>query len=283
MYRYLQIRTDPQYAGGAAVTDILEALAPISDIQRTGARELASAPGSPWFALVVAQADAGGNYAVESGRELVRANLVEMICADTDERLRPEYERIAREIGRRLGWEVVVEAEDCGHHGNAASASPCDAETGTFSLRFGTPEHGWLDVTLVGPDGESTVNASDVPVCSLCMLADAVRGVLDGRDGEVTWFLEPAEVRWRFTVEDGQVHVSVKEDHRPARTIGRGTAVDIGLSVWRGLRQLEADPAWGAANLDEVWSSPFPHDEVAAIGERLGAIVDVHLRAQTPR
>jgi hypothetical protein len=270
MYRYLQIRSDPQYAGGAAMTDILEALASISDIQQTGARELASAPGSPWFALVVAQADAGGNYAVESGRELERANLVEMICADTDERLRPEYERIAREIGRRLGWEVVVEAEACEHHEDVASAKPCGAEVGTFSLRFGTPAHGWLEVTLVGPDGESTLDASDVPICSLRMLADAVRGLLDGHDGEVTWFLEPAEVRWRFTVEGGQVHVSVKEERRPARTIGRGTAVDIGLSMWHGLRQLEADPAWGAANPDEVWSTPFPHDEVAALGERLG-------------
>lgn len=141
---------------------------------------------------------------------------------------------------------------------------------GAFSLRFGTPAHGWLEATLVGPEGESTVDASDVPGDSLRMLADAVCAVLDGHDDEVIWFLEPAEVTWRFTVEGGQVRVSVTEDRRVARTIGRGTAAEIGLSVWRGLRRLEADPAWRAADPSEVWSHPFPRGEVAALGERLG-------------
>src|SRR5262249_31351595 len=82
--------------------------------------------------------------------------------------------------------------------GRRARSTTCGAEVSTFSLRFGTPAHGWLEATLAGPEGESTVIASDVPGDSLRMLADAARAVLDGHDGEVTWFLEPAEEHWRF-------------------------------------------------------------------------------------
>lgn len=109
-----------------------------------------------------------------------------------------------------------------------------------------------------------------MPGDSLRSLVGAVCNVVDGWDGEVTWFLEPAEHTWRFTIGGDLVRVSVSEDGRPARMLAHGTAAEIGLAVWRALRRLEADPAWQSADTDRVWSHPFPHGEVAALGEKLG-------------
>jgi hypothetical protein len=139
-----------------------------------------------------------------------------------------------------------------------------------IELRFGSPVHGWLEVTLAGAGGKSSLDASDVPFDSLRILADVVRNVVDGRNGEVPWSLEPAERTWRFAVDGDEVRVSVSEDSRPDRWLARGTVMEVGLVVWRALRRLEADPAWQSADRDVVWSHPFPHREVAALGEELG-------------
>jgi hypothetical protein len=139
-----------------------------------------------------------------------------------------------------------------------------------ISLRFGSPAHGWLEATITGPEGESTVDASDVPGDSLRMLADAASALLEGRDGEVTWFLEPAEVRWRFAVEGAVVRISVLEERRAQRIVGRRSATEVALAIWRGLRRLETDPAWREAGDGRVWSHAFPHRAVTMLGERLG-------------
>jgi hypothetical protein len=141
------------------------------------------------------------------------------------------------------------------------------ARAGAISLRFGTPAHGWLEASISGPEGESTVYASDVPGDSLRMLVEAALGLLDGRDGEVVWFLEPAEERWCFTVDGAKVVLSIAPERRPERTIARGLAAEIGVAIWRAMRRLEVDPAWREA---DIWSHPFPHRELAALGERLG-------------
>lgn len=139
-----------------------------------------------------------------------------------------------------------------------------------IDLRFGSPAHGWLEVTLTGAHGTSSFEASDVPGDSLRILAGAACDLLDGRDGEVTWFLEPAEQTWRFVIDGEEVRVLVSEDGRPARKLAQGTVVEVGLAVWRALRRLEADPAWRATNADTVWSHSFPQGDVAALGEKLG-------------
>jgi hypothetical protein len=139
-----------------------------------------------------------------------------------------------------------------------------------FDLRFGTPVHGWLEVALTGSHGTSVLVASDVPGDSLRALADAVRNLLDGRAGEVTWFLEPAEHTWRFVPEGANATISVSEDGRAAKLLARGLAAEVGLVVWRALRRLEADPLRAVQAQGRVWSHAFPHGEVAALGTKLG-------------
>jgi hypothetical protein len=117
--------------------------------------------------------------------------------------------------------------------------------------------------------GAGVLVASDVPGDSLRALADAVRNLLDGRDGEVRWFLEPAERTWRFVPEGANATISVSEDGRAAKLLGRGPAAEVGLGVWRALRRLEVDPIWAAQAQGRVWSHAFPHCEVAALGVKL--------------
>lgn len=139
-------------------------------------------------------------------------------------------------------------------------------------LVLGSPEHGWLPVTLTGPGGEAVLAASDVPADSLQMLATAAANLLDGVGGEqdVTWFLEPVECRWIFRPDGERATVSVDYDGGTAALIAVGTVPEVCAVVWRALRRLEADPAWAdPARGSRVWSHPFPHREVAQLGEAL--------------
>jgi hypothetical protein len=142
-----------------------------------------------------------------------------------------------------------------------------------LTLRFGTPVHGWLDAELIGPRGRSFVDASDCPGDSLAMLASAMCGLLLGRDEtHVTWFLEPAETTWSFRRTGDQVRVLVAETSAQQRRIATASVAEVALPIWRGLRTLEDDPAWARADAaDTAWSTPFPHADVARLGELLAA------------
>jgi hypothetical protein len=151
-----------------------------------------------------------------------------------------------------------------------------------WTLRFGTPEHGWLDVELTGPSGTSHLDASDVPADSLCKLACAALSMLEQREeARVKWFLEPAEVVWVFRragderAADDEAHevlVFALNDRKERQPIGAGSPEEIALAIWRGFRRLEADAAWSshATMQERLWSHGFPTKEVAALGEKLG-------------
>ena len=135
-----------------------------------------------------------------------------------------------------------------------------------FSLRFGRPERGWLDVVLSGPEGSSEVDASDVPADSLAMLVNAGLDLALGRDGirEVVWFLEPAEVSWSFARHGADIRVSSSMDGGPETPIGTGNARELGFLIWRAMRRDESEGSWATD-----WDHAFPHREVALLGESL--------------
>jgi hypothetical protein len=108
MYRYLQIRADAHHAGDASLVDILTVVAHASELRRTAPLEFSNGPGFPWCRLLIVRCDGQGNYASEDCATLERANLLELVCSDSDETLRRSYERLACDIGRGLGWEVTA-------------------------------------------------------------------------------------------------------------------------------------------------------------------------------
>ena len=137
-------------------------------------------------------------------------------------------------------------------------------------MEFGSPEHGWLDVTLAGPGGTVTAEASDVPGDSLLMLANAASNAVDGRGGgDVTWFLEPDEQRWVFRPTAEGLSILVHETGETERCIVTGPVGTVCAAIWRALRRLEVDPAWRGTGDGRVWSHPFPHREVESLGEEL--------------
>jgi hypothetical protein len=139
-----------------------------------------------------------------------------------------------------------------------------------FKLEFGSPRHGWLDVTVSGPGGTIELGVSDVPGDSLRMLAAAASNAVDGHGGgEVTWFLEPAKVRWFFRPATEGLAIWVQGDRQDERCIASGSTGEICAVVWRAMRRLEVDPAWHEAGDGRVWSHPFPHREVEYLGEEL--------------
>jgi len=145
---------------------------------------------------------------------------------------------------------------------------------GTVALSFGTPEHGWLSVTLSSGGREQVLVVSDMPTDSLRMLASAILHVVGGQEHEtsVEWCLEPDVVTWFFRRHEGQCELLVLSPEVGAQpeTFAVGTTKDVCAPMWRALRRLEADPAWaGTTSSAGCWSHPFPSTEVARLGELL--------------
>lgn len=139
-----------------------------------------------------------------------------------------------------------------------------------FKLEFGSPEHGWLDVSLSGPGGTVTLDVSDVPGDSLQMLAAAASNAIAGHGGgEVTWFLEPEERRWVLRPAAEGLAIWVQAEGGGERCIASGSIEAVCAVIWRAMRRLEVDPAWNEAGDGRVWSHPFPHREVEYLGEEL--------------
>ncbi len=137
-----------------------------------------------------------------------------------------------------------------------------------LTLAFAPPEHGWLMVTLGRSDGrERVVDASDVPCDSLTLLVGAMLGLVRGDAmAEMEWSLEPGYEVWRFVAEEGdEVRFEVGIAPAKLETFARVPRRELVTTVWRALRRLETDPAWGVS---DAWSWPFPAADLKALGER---------------
>ena len=149
-----------------------------------------------------------------------------------------------------------------------------------ISLRFGTPQHGWLDVVLVHRDEQSgridthAIVVSDVPCDSLAQLADAACSLLEGRDeARVEWSLEPAYDVWLFRLTEPdlvELRIGTESSRKAPKLFAVSSAYELATAFWRGMRRLESDPIWRDTQAFEAWSSAFPNEKVAALGQKLG-------------
>ncbi len=147
-------------------------------------------------------------------------------------------------------------------------------------IRFGDPEHGLLSVDVqAGVHAWHAPAVSDVLGDSLLMLAEAGLALLEGRtEAEVTWFLEPSEVLWRWTKIDDLVEFSILEPsynvfNKQCQNVFTmvGTVEDLFFPVWRALRSLESNAYWTSdlRQQSHIWSNPFPHQATQQLGEKL--------------
>ena len=134
-------------------------------------------------------------------------------------------------------------------------------------MRFGTPEHGWLDVEVSTPEWRVSRSVSDVPCDSLAHLVEALLLLATGvRSARVEWSLEPAYWHWSFEVEGHEVLVAV------SGSSGQGERARLPLGptlrvFCRSLLRLRSDPAWSREDASLTWSWPFPSDGLDRLRE----------------
>jgi hypothetical protein len=106
---YLTIRSDEAYSQHADTSDVIRLLASMHELRQTGPADFEAAPAMPWVSVVIAMADANGNYAVGSTLP-PSINVVELICSDFDDA--SWYESIARRIATALNWQATENHEN---------------------------------------------------------------------------------------------------------------------------------------------------------------------------
>lgn len=137
---------------------------------------------------------------------------------------------------------------------------------------FGTPEHGWLTVTVASDDTSFAEDVSDVGPDSLQQLVWALERLAKGSSNErVEWFLEPALWVWRFdavaewerSVDTVAFHVEGPERAGVVARTHRSTLIH---TMVQALAKLEAEPAWRSDEaLDRIWNWEFPSAALARL------------------
>ena len=109
MYVYLTIRSDGNYSRSAPTETLVEHLASLPELRRSGPTSFEAAPGSPWVSVILAECDAKGNYSCD-GSPKRRVNVVEVIGSCSAD---PGwYDHLAIRIAAFLGWEASEDHRD---------------------------------------------------------------------------------------------------------------------------------------------------------------------------
>lgn len=138
-----------------------------------------------------------------------------------------------------------------------------------LKVKIGTPEHGWLPVRISAADFELEFAASDVAVDSIEQLVSSLASILDGQESEVVWFLEPTEYRFRFSMCEDGVLLSILESssekiqHKEIYRFS-GSADETLSPFWRALREYSSSKE----NL-KAWRHEFPEREMEMLTRRV--------------
>jgi hypothetical protein len=135
-----------------------------------------------------------------------------------------------------------------------------------FAIRFETPQHGWLPIELLVADQRLMFHASDVAPNFLEGLVVALDAFLDGQVSTVEIFEEPALHELTFTTKSGKGLLQIKLDGVLTPIEFEEPKVEIALTCWRALRELEGRVEQKA--FDEHWLG-FPNKQVAALGQKI--------------
>jgi hypothetical protein len=103
---YITIRSDDEYSKFASTKSLVDFLAAMPEVRQTGAVAFQSAPGFPWFSIVLAACDAKGSYSVD-GSFIPHINVVEIDCSDYDHA--EWYDALAGRVASFLGWSAFDE------------------------------------------------------------------------------------------------------------------------------------------------------------------------------
>lgn len=107
MYRYLNIRGASDYSVFLPVAGIQEVLKNFPELAQSSDRTYDSDSCEQWLSLSIVGCDSNGNFPAGISQAADTANLVELICSDSDPKNRAFYERLALGIAKALGWEVI--------------------------------------------------------------------------------------------------------------------------------------------------------------------------------
>lgn len=136
----------------------------------------------------------------------------------------------------------------------------------TLTVVFGSPEHGWLPVSVETPRGNLHRDVSDVPADTLTELVWVLVRLAKGSSEErVEWSLEPKIWCWTFTVNENGLRLGVEDafDETLEVCLPLRNALQL---LCRSLVRLEANTAWARADATTaVWRWQFPHRDLARL------------------
>lgn len=105
---YLTLRGADDYSRMADTGVVLSWLLACPQLQQSGLQSFRAAEGWPWLEVVLAQADAQGNYHT-SAAQPDRINVIEFICSSHAPTV--DAEALACQLARHLGWGVHEDSE----------------------------------------------------------------------------------------------------------------------------------------------------------------------------
>lgn len=131
----------------------------------------------------------------------------------------------------------------------------------TFTMAFGTPEHGWLPVRLATAQSVLESDASDVPIDPLpSLITSAIQAGIGMAPSAVIWNLEPVEYRLELA-RRGELLVVRVAEVEPADGLlslfeAEGHPGRMLRTIWHALRLLEdqhsVEPHWPATDFSQL-------------------------------
>jgi hypothetical protein len=106
---YLTVRADAGYSQSTDSNRLIEFLCSIPEIKKSADTSFEAVPGQPWVSIVLARADAHGNWSSD-GLLHPTTNIVALVCSDYDHAA--WYDSLAIRIARFLSWSALEDHTD---------------------------------------------------------------------------------------------------------------------------------------------------------------------------
>ena len=147
-----------------------------------------------------------------------------------------------------------------------------------LKVRFGKPEHGWINIQIGNSMKELSLNISYTPFHFIEELIEAVIKILDGESAEAHGSYNPERYEFIFKTENNIVHLQVKSspDHRTIEDLSevlfdyRGNNSEVCKSFWRGFKDLEGKCS--AQRFEQLFRREFPSRNLTFLSEKISAL-----------